>query len=30
MMRSYRSGLFHTYAVPGLPRTNNDLEHLFS
>jgi hypothetical protein len=29
VMRSYRSGLFHTYAVPGLPRTNNDLEHLF-
>src|SRR5829696_8885552 len=27
--RSYRSGLFHTYAVPDLPRTNNDLEHLF-
>ncbi len=26
---SYRSGLFHTYAVPDLPRTNNDLEHLF-
>jgi hypothetical protein len=29
VMRSYRSGLFHTYAVPDLPRTNNDLEHLF-
>jgi hypothetical protein len=29
VMRSYRSGLFHTYAVSGLPRTNNDLEHLF-
>jgi hypothetical protein len=27
--RSYRSGLFHTYSVPDLPRTNNDLEHLF-
>ncbi len=27
--RSYRSGLFHCYAVPGLPRTNNDLEQLF-
>jgi hypothetical protein len=27
--RSYRPGLFHTYTVPDLPRTNNDLEHLF-
>jgi hypothetical protein len=27
--RSYWSGLFHCYAVPNLPRTNNDLEHLF-
>lgn len=27
--RSYWSGLFHCYEVPGLPRTNNDLEHLF-
>ncbi len=27
--RSYWTGLFHCYAVPGLPRTNNDLEHLF-
>src|SRR4029453_10122913 len=27
--RAYRSGLFHTYAGPGLPRTNNDLEQLF-
>jgi hypothetical protein len=27
--RSYRQGLFHCYAVPGLPRTNNDLEQLF-
>ena len=27
--RSYRSGLFHSYAVPDLPRTNNGLEQLF-
>jgi hypothetical protein len=27
--RSYWSGLFHCYNVEGLPRTNNDLEHLF-
>jgi len=27
--RSYWSGLFHCYAVDGLPRTNNDLEHVF-
>jgi hypothetical protein len=27
--RSYWSGLFHCYDVTGLPRTNNDLEHLF-
>lgn len=27
--RSYWSGLFHCYEVAGLPRTNNDLEHLF-
>lgn len=27
--RSYWPGLFHAYDVPGLPRTNNDLEHLF-
>lgn len=27
--RSYWSGLFHCYAIPGLPRTNNDLEHFF-
>jgi hypothetical protein len=27
--RSYSSGLFHCYAIPGLPRTNNDLEQLF-
>jgi hypothetical protein len=27
--RSYRLGLFHCYAVPDLPRTNNDLEHEF-
>lgn len=26
---SYRPGLFHCYTVPDLPRTNNDLEHLF-
>lgn len=26
---SYRPGLFHCYGVPDLPRTNNDLEHLF-
>lgn len=27
--RSYRPGLFHCYTVAELPRTNNDLEHLF-
>jgi hypothetical protein len=27
--RSYWPGLFHCYDIPGLPRTNNDLEHLF-
>lgn len=27
--RSYWPGLFHCYAVEGLPRTNNDLEQLF-
>jgi hypothetical protein len=27
--RSYRPGLFHRYAVPDLPRTNNGLEQLF-
>ena len=27
--RSYWPGLFACYAVEGLPRTNNDLEHLF-
>jgi len=27
--RSYAPGLFHCYAVPDLPRTNNDLEQLF-
>jgi hypothetical protein len=27
--RRYWSGLFYTYDVEGLPRTNNDLEHLF-
>jgi hypothetical protein len=26
---SYWPGLFHCYAVAGLPRTNNDLEHVF-
>jgi hypothetical protein len=25
----YAPGLFHTYDVPGLPRTNNDLEQFF-
>lgn len=27
--QSYWPGLFHCYNVPGLPRTNNDLEHVF-
>jgi hypothetical protein len=27
--RSYRHGLFDTYALPDLPRTNNGLEQLF-
>lgn len=27
--RSYWPGLFHCYDVPELPRTDNDLEHLF-
>jgi len=27
--RSYWSGLFHCYTTPGLPKTNNDLEHVF-
>jgi hypothetical protein len=27
--RSYWSGLFHSYDVPDLPRTNNDLEQFF-
>lgn len=27
--RSYEPGLFHSYDVAGLPRTNNDLEQLF-
>ncbi len=27
--RSYRPGLFHCHAVPGLPRTNNGLEQVF-
>ncbi len=26
---SYQPGLFHCYDVAGLPRTNNDLEHVF-
>jgi len=26
---SYWPGLFHCYSVSGLPRTNNDLEHVF-
>jgi hypothetical protein len=29
VLRSYWPGLFYTYNVPGLPRTNNDLERLF-
>ena len=27
--RSYWPGLFHCYVIEGLPRTNNDLEHVF-
>jgi hypothetical protein len=27
--RSYWGGLFHCYGAPGLPRTSNDLEHVF-
>lgn len=27
--RSYWSGLFHCYDIQDLPRTNNDLEHVF-
>lgn len=27
--RSYWSGLFHCYTLAELPRTNNDLEHIF-
>ena len=27
--RSYWPGLFHCYLIAGLPRTNNDLEHVF-
>jgi hypothetical protein len=27
--RSYWSGLFHCYRIKGLPRTNNELEHVF-
>lgn len=26
--RSYWSGLFYCYDIQGLPRTNNDLEHV--
>jgi hypothetical protein len=26
---SYHAGLFHCYTVPGLPPTDNDLEHVF-
>ena len=26
---SYLSGIFHCYSIDGLPRTNNDLEHIF-
>lgn len=29
MTRSYWPGLFHCYDIAGLPRTNNDLEHVF-
>ncbi len=29
VFRSYRPGLFHCYAVPDLPRTDNDLEQMF-
>lgn len=27
--KSYWGGLFHCYTSPDIPRTNNDLEHLF-
>ena len=27
--RSYWPGLFHCYDIQGLPKTNNDLEHIF-
>ena len=27
--RSYWPGLFHSYQVPDLPRTNNEMEHVF-
>lgn len=27
--RSYWPGLFHCYDIAGLPRTNNELEHVF-
>ena len=26
---SYWTGLFHCHSIPGLPKTNNDLEHTF-
>ena len=29
MSQSYWPGLFHCYDVPGLPRTNNEIESLF-
>jgi hypothetical protein len=29
LTRRYTPGLFHCYRIPGLPRTNNDLESLF-
>jgi len=29
LTQRYAPGLFHCYAIPGLPRTNNDLESLF-
>ncbi|RLC56503.1 MAG: hypothetical protein DRI30_05745 [Chloroflexi bacterium] len=29
LTRRYAPGLFHCYRIPGLPRTNNDLESLF-
>ncbi len=29
MLRRLGDGLYHCYDVPGLPRTNNDLEHCY-